>query len=152
MQKKIYKRTCLYEGCKKEFETSNARKFYCSDACQQKAYRLRRYGKGSSPLKIIKCDNCGQVFKQKRLGQRFCCYKCKIEMYVHERSEYNKQFRERRKQEVEIKIDSINERALAQKRTGVSAGYLEAFKNYPKILTRLIAYQKEKNFNKAAIL
>lgn len=73
-------------------------------------------------------------------------------MYVHERSEYNKQFRERRKQQIEIKIDSINERALAQKRTGVSAGYLEAFKNYPKILSRLIAYQKEKNFNKAAIL
>lgn len=150
--KTIYKKTCIYEGCKKEFETTNPRKFYCSDSCQRKAYYVRKTGRNISALKIIKCDNCGKEFKQRILGQRFCCYDCKIKKYVHERAEYNRQLRiKNKKKQIKIKINNLNDRAVAQKQTGVSAGYLEAFKNYPEILTRLIAYKKEINYKAVSL-
>lgn len=151
--KTIYKKTCIYEGCKKEFETTNSRKFYCSDACQSRAYHARKSGKAVSVLKRVKCDNCGKEFEQQRVGQRFCCYECKISRYRIERKEYRQKYdrdrllRKKNKQK-EKRKSTLDERAMLQKTTGLSEVFLQAYTNNPDGLAKIIKYRKEHGLSK----
>lgn len=149
--KKVYKRICLFEGCKKEFETTNPRRFYCSDSCQRKNCYARKTGRRLSDLKVVTCDYCGKEFKQRRLGQRFCCYECKQKKYKTEKAEYNKQYELKRsvkrsiesgRLKIEKRVSNLNKRAAIQKQTGLSEAILQAYKDNPEGLTKITKYRQ----------
>lgn len=57
-------------------------KWYCSNKCRQKAYRLRHKLQGSARIMIVsRCTNCGFKFETFRKRQRFCTASCRVSFH-----------------------------------------------------------------------
>jgi hypothetical protein len=62
--------------CHYLFETTNARRLYCSGACKRVAYIEQQRKRQPPKPKEPRCLNCGGLLTDKRRGTKFCGNKC----------------------------------------------------------------------------
>lgn len=61
-------------------------KWYCSNKCRQKAYRLRHRLQGAAIVRIVcRCTNCGIKFETLRRRQRFCSNSCRSSFHQQQK-------------------------------------------------------------------
>lgn len=133
-------KNCKY--CGHEFTPIKKDHIFCSKTCQQQYhYEKRKKQNHMGDLTEVECVQCHKIFKQRHKKQKYCCDECKDEYYKAWRSRWKKP---KSKVKVQTVMNSnLDMRARRQKETGVSDGKLEAFKDSPEQLQKIIRYQQE---------
>lgn len=71
------------EVCDKQFVAFSPRAQYCSQACKQKAWRLKKSGHSNTnrspgrPVHKVTCRHCGRKFNARRTDAKFCSQSCR---------------------------------------------------------------------------
>jgi hypothetical protein len=75
-------RPCRNPDCAHLVDQDSARK-YCSDACRQRAYRVRHstHGKPPQQVEVKFCRNCGHKFVSLIPSQAFCKASCRVSFF-----------------------------------------------------------------------
>lgn len=132
-------KNCKY--CGHEFAPIRKDHVFCSRACQrQYHYEKRKKQNDVGDLKEVECVQCHKIFKQRHKNQKYCCDECKDDYYKAWRSRWK---RPKPKRKVRTTMNNLDMRARRQKETGISDGKLEAFKDCPEQLQKIIRYQQE---------
>ncbi|WP_303997133.1 hypothetical protein [Megamonas hypermegale] len=127
--------------CGHEFMPIRKDHIFCSKACQkQYHYEKRKKQNDVGDLKEVECVQCHKIFKQRHKNQKYCCDECKDDYYKAWRSRWK---RPKPKGKARTAMNNLDMRARRQKETGISDGKLEAFKDCPEQLQKMIRYQQE---------
>ena len=80
------------------------------------------------------CRGCGIEFFADNCATHYCSAECRIEKQKREHLEYMRLYGKKKK------LTSLDERARRLKETGLKAAVLEAYKDNPRQLQRVIFY------------
>ena len=70
-----YWKTCV--ECGAIFGAYSHKTLACSDECKtNRNRRLTRERKGPTPVRVVKCEECGSEFKTTRKNKKYCSVKC----------------------------------------------------------------------------